>query len=139
MKNYSTPEICSQVNETFFTVGQRLAAIRFIFALPMGQMIHVKSMPDIVFEYIYLCGHLKDMPWVMMYEDDLGTSLARGRRIMNRDEMWEIIKAESLIYKRTILKEAFAKWWRGTSSLDDLEANIFEFAAKFAYRNRNIF
>jgi hypothetical protein len=138
MNNYSTPEMSSKVNEVFFTIGQRLAAIRFILALPEGQMMHTKSMPPIVFEYIYICGHLHDLPWLMMYEDDLGTSLARGRRNIHKQELWEMIK-KSIIYRRTMLKNTYYRWYVGYSHIEDLEAEIYDYAVRNAMRKKDIF
>ena len=136
--NFSTPEISSKVNEVFFTIGQKLAAIRFILALPEGQMMHTKSMPTVVFEYIYTYGHLADVPWLMFTEDDLGTSLARTRRYEKKQEMWDLIKASPL-FKRIELKMEINLWYVGDLTIEDLEVSLYRYAQRNALRKKDIF
>ena len=138
MNNYSTPEISSKVNEVFFTIGQKLAAIRFILALPEGQMMHSKSMPPVVFEYIYIYGHLRDVPWLQFIDDDLGTSVARTRRYEKKQEMWDLIQ-DSPLLKRIPLKLEMHQWYVGELTLEDLEVSLYRYAQRNAMRKKDIF
>jgi len=136
--NFNTPEISSKVNEVFFTIGQKLSAIRFILAVPEGQMMHTKSLPPIVFEYIYSFGHLQDIPWIQFIEDDLGTSIARIRVQGDKQELWELIKISPLL-KRIPLKLEMSTWYIGRMTLADLEVCLFRYAQANALKKKDIF
>lgn len=125
------------MNHEPFTIGQKLAAIRFLFMLPIGTMMHIKTYPPLVFDYVFYEGYLQDFPWVSLVEDDLGTSLARYYRRLPADEFKQII-LRSRIYKVHELHMAAREVWMDRMELGDLEAVILKYAYKNAYRHKDI-
>jgi len=55
----------------------RVAAVRFILAIPLGRPFGIFALPDYVFSYIYEHGTLNDLPWIRMMDDDTGMRIRR--------------------------------------------------------------
>jgi len=87
----------SRINEIHMEVQERMAAIRFMFLLDEDKWIHIKTMPDYVFRYIYEVGTLEDLPWIRFQDDDLGSRVRRIRISDHPMEVGQMIKDSPLI------------------------------------------
>lgn len=86
----------SKLSDQVLHIEERVAAIRFIFLLPLGQPFGVSAFPDYVFTYIFEVGMLEDLPWVKWVDDDTGSRIYRWRRTENPAAVYQMSKDSPL-------------------------------------------
>jgi len=129
----------SRMNLPDMTVADRLICIRFLFSLPGEQWIHLTTLPDFVFSYIYEVGAMQDLPWIRWQDDDLGSSIRRIR-ITESSNAVGLMLVDSLLFdKEPELNEIRYFVTREVIGLDMFENKLLDIARRKSFNRKNIF
>lgn len=89
--------IQSNLSNKIMHLSDRVAAIRFMLTIPLGEPYGITALPDYVFTYIYEVGAMQDLPWITWVEDDTGARIYRWRVTESPREVWEMSKDSQLL------------------------------------------
>ena len=128
----------SKANYAYMHTADRLRAIRFILAIPPGVFMHVLSLPDYVFTYIFEVGTIMDLPWLRFQDSDSGQRIRRVRTTENPMVAGTLCK-ESPLFKRIEFMQTVALLYCENIGLDKFENRLLGYAQRNAFTYKKMF
>lgn len=98
MNNMKIEVMPSRLFEKEMDTRDQVAALRFMLSMPVGHWFHVNSLPDYVFEWIYIRGALVDLPWIEWIDSDTGQMIYRQQRTENPLQLFNLCKKSQFMH-----------------------------------------
>lgn len=129
----------SRANEMTMNAGEKLTAIRFMLAIPVGEWMHVLSLPNYVFTYIFEVGSLEDLPWIRWQDDDTYQLIRRVRVTENPALAGAMCKSSPLFKRATGMKQEIKMLYNEQIGLDDFESRLHRYANRNSFKLKSLF
>jgi hypothetical protein len=94
----------SRANVVYMDDSTKLAALRFMLSMPLGQWFGISALPNYVWEYIYEVGTLIDLPWIRFRDDDTGQRVQRIQHTEKPVELAQMLWGSPL-FRHVPIKE----------------------------------